>query len=415
MPLNIIRNDISKVSADAIVNTANPMVAIGYGVDQAIYEAAGAEQLLAERAKIGAMSPGQAAATPAFALDAKYIIHTVGPVWEGGDCGEREAVASCYRESLRIAKELQCESVAFPLISTGSYGFPKDEALQIAIREISSFLFSHDMTVYMVVYDKNAFVISTKAFGDVKSYIEEQDVKPPAASSYGRTVNTSLSRRERNVSWKKAPDAGTGFPHAAKECSYSEAASRDDEELKKVIKERAEKRKSILAKHREKKKAEESKASEEEATWSAGFIDEFVGESDLYVPETDAFEEMPDSLEEAVHQQAETFQQMLFRIIDRKGMTDPEVYKKANLDRKLFSKIRSNENYVPSKRTALAFAVALELNLDETVDLLRRAGLALSPSSRSDRIVEYCINNKIYDIFEINTYLFDYDEPLLVG
>ena len=128
MPLNIIRNDISKVSADAIVNTANPQVAIGYGVDQSIYEAAGAEQLLAERAKIGPMRPGQAAATPAFALDAKYIIHTVGPVWEGGGYGEREAVASCYKESLRIAEELHCESIAFPLISTGIYGFPKEEA-----------------------------------------------------------------------------------------------------------------------------------------------------------------------------------------------------------------------------------------------------------------------------------------------
>lgn len=361
MPLNIIRDDISKVSADAIVNTANPLVAVGAGVDEAIYNAAGAEQLLAERAKIGPMLPGQAAATPAFALNAKYIIHTVGPAWEGGNYGEREDVASCYRESLRIADELHCESIAFPLISTGTYGFPKDEALRIAINEISSFLFGHDMNVTLVVYDKKAFVISSKAFGEVKSYIDEQDVKRPRRSTQiegmrRRQIMAARRRRERE---------------------------------------------SLLEKEMATGPVEEDKT-----------VDASVPMMSYSV---DLFEEMPDDIEDVIRQKAETFQQMLFRLIDRKGMTDPEVYKKANLDRKLFSKIRSNEDYKPTKRTALAFAVALELNLDETTDLLQRAGLALSPSSRFDRIVGYCINHKIYNIYEINTYLFDYDEELLVG
>ncbi len=393
MPLNIIRNDISKVSADAIVNTANPQVAIGYGVDQSIYEAAGAEQLLAERAKIGPMRPGQAAATPAFALDAKYIIHTVGPVWEGGGYGERETVASCYKESLRIADELHCEAIAFPLISTGTFGFPKDEALQIAIREISSFLFTHDMTVYMVVYDKSAFVISTKAFGEVRSYIEEQDVKPPAASYYGEKGDTRLERRRLNAirAWRKdaelshVPPAGgaVGGGWARKSAKVPEA------EL-----------------------VEEMIAADLE---ESDIYDACEADDAMSAPSEASFTLAPGSLDEILEQEGETFQQMLFRIIDRKGMTDPEVYKKANLDRKLFSKIRGNENYVPSKKTALAFAVALELNLDETADLLRTAGLALSPSSRFDLIVGYCISHKIYNIIEINTYLFDYDEPLLVG
>lgn len=386
MPLNIIRNDISKVSADAIVNTANPQVAIGYGVDQSIYEAAGAEQLLAERAKIGPMRPGQAAATPAFALDAKYIIHTVGPVWEGGGCGEREAVASCYKESLRIADELHCESVAFPLISTGTYGFPKDEALQIAIREISSFLFTHDMTVYMVVYDKKSFVISTKAFGDVQSYIEEQDVKPPASSYYRERGTTALDRRRRNVARQKNIHSSSVLPAGG--AAGRDWARKREEALKQEL-------------------LEELYA--QEADESEDIVDAFS------IPVEDSFVESAASLDEILDKESETFQQMLFRIIDRKGMSDPEVYKKANLDRKLFSKIRSNEHYVPSKRTALAFAVALELNLDETADLLRAAGLALSPSSRFDQIVGYCISRKIYDIIEINTYLFNYDEPLLVG
>ena len=212
MPLNIIRADITKVKADAIVNTANPMVAIGAGVDQAIYDAAGAEQLLAERAKIGPMKPGQAAATPAFGLDAKYIIHTIGPAWEGGKYGEYDAVASCYKESLKIADELHCESIAFPLISTGTLGFPKDKALKIAINEISSFLFEHDMKVYMVVYDKEAFVISGKAFAGVRTYIEERDVKPPAYSSYRR------ERRNRDLMYHRTEQSiGGHFPGAAKE------------------------------------------------------------------------------------------------------------------------------------------------------------------------------------------------------
>ena len=199
MPLQIIRNDITKVKADAIVNTANPEVAVGAGVDEAIYRAAGFDELLAERAKIGHMDPGQAAVTPAFALDADYIIHTVGPAWIDGTHGEREAVASCYRESLKLAEERECETIAFPLISTGTYGFPKDDALKIAINEISTFLFEHDMTVYMVVYDKESFVLSGKAFQGVQSYIEEKDVKP--RRMYGEAANYSsaagsVSRRD---------------------------------------------------------------------------------------------------------------------------------------------------------------------------------------------------------------------------
>lgn len=342
MPLNIIRNDITRVSADAIVNTANPQVAVGAGVDRAIYEAAGKEKLLAERAKIGPMRPGQAAVTPAFALSARYIIHTVGPVWQGGGFGERESVASCYRQSLKLADELGCESVAFPLISTGTYGFPKAEALRIAISEISSFLFDHDMTVNMVVYSRDAFVISSKAFSDIKCYIEDKDVKPPEPSAYvsGRRRRVADLHQEPvygNVSYLNAP-----LP----------VADRDE---------------------------------------------------DFYEGD----------LEDVLSQETETFQQMLFRIIDRKGMTDPQVYKKANLDRKLFSKIRSNETYLPKKKTVLALAIALELNMDETMDLLSRAGLALNPGSRFDLIVGYCITHGIYNIFDINTYLFEYDQPLL--
>ncbi len=179
MPLEIIRNDITRVHVDVIVNTANPLVAVGSGVDSAIYEAAGKDLLLAERAKIGKIAPGEAAATPAFKLNARYIIHTVGPAWEGENSGEVDTVALCYRNSLQKAKALGCESVAFPLLSSGTYGFPKEVALKTAISEISGFLFANDMTVYLVVYDKQSFAVSGKAFSEVRSYKEEREVVPP--------------------------------------------------------------------------------------------------------------------------------------------------------------------------------------------------------------------------------------------
>ena len=432
MPLHIIRNDISRVSADAIVNTANPQVAVGAGVDQAIYEAAGWPQLLAEREKIGPMQPGQAAATPAFALDAKYIIHTVGPVWRGGDYGEREAVASCYRQSLKLAGELECESIAFPLISTGTYGFPKDEALRIAIDEISAFLFTHDMTVYMVVYDREAFVISSKAFSDIQSYIEERDVKQRRKDKW---------RRRREEAYYGSTIRREEYPESSRrEEKYPESSGREEEHEQVGMNVVPGLEPAFMSEEEELELAIMSEAAEPEPVGMSeeelDYFEEFIpteeepplptapkasmSYSSAYIPvekkkRTGFFKKDTLNLGELLNRNTETFQQMLFRHIDRKGMKDPEVYKKANIDRKLFSKIRSNADYVPSKKTVLALAVALELNMDETIDLLQRAGLALSPSNRFDLIVGYCISHKIYNIFEINTYLFEYDEPLLVG
>ena len=319
MSLEIIRNDITKVHADAIVNTANPQVAIGAGVDATIYEAAGKEELLAERKKIGVIRPGEVAVTPAFKLPAKYIIHAVGPAWEGGNKGEIETVAQCYRRSLEKAKELECESIAFPLLASGTYGFPKDVALKTAVSEISGFLFNNEMLVYLVVYDKKSFEISGKAFSDIAEYISESDV---IEQKYHNQSVSFLKRRK------------------------AEAASKKD-------------------------------------------------------------------IDEIILNKEETFQEYLFNLIDAKGLEDKEVYKKANIDRKHFSKIKSNVNYNPSKRTALAFAIALGLNISETKELLLKAGIALSPSNAFDIIIEYCIENGITDIYEINCILFKHDQATL--
>ena len=375
MALQIIRNNIINVEADAIVNTANPAVGVGRGVDHSIYEAAGWDRLLEARREIGEMSPGEVAWTPAFDLRAEYIIHTVGPAWRGGGFGERETVARCYRGSLELAEKLGCESIAFPLIATGTYGFPKDEALRIAMSEISSFLLANEMEVMLVVYDKESFEVSGKLFSDIKSFIGDREADYYA--EYRSYSPIKASGGEFTGSLRDEINASPG-------------------------------RRRFLDTFRKREKLEQRTLIEEEPS-----IDE---DYDLLADEYASAQVFPSeesSLEERIRHLDKTFQQYLFMLIDRKGLTDPEVYKKANIDRKHFSKIRSNVDYTPSKKTALALAIALELSIDETRDLLARAGLALSPSMMTDRIIEYCIESANYDIYEINCILFKYDQPTL--
>ena len=345
MPFQIIRDDIAKVQADIIVNSANPKPICGGGAERAIFEAAGYEQMLAARKKIGAIKPGEAAVTEAFGLHADYVIHTVGPVWDGGTAGEIETLASCYRKCLLLAKQLKVESIAFPMISTGVYGFPKDRALETALQVIRWFLETEDMEITLVVFDMTAYDLSAVFPKDIPQFIDDTYV----AASHAR------EQRER---WSNRPR-----PYR-QEYPMADAA---------------------MSAPAPKPKAAGMPVS--------GFA-------------RPAFAEGFESHEE-------TFQECLLHWIDKRGMTDVEVYKKANLDRKLFSKIRSNRDYVPKKRTALALSAALQLDRGEIADLLSRAGLALSPSSRADRIFTYCIDNRIYDIYSINALLFEYNEPLL--
>lgn len=381
MPFRIIRNDITRVAADAVVNTANPDPVYGSGTDQAIYEAAGAQQLMEERRKIGKIHPGEAAATEAFALNARYIIHTVGPVWKGGTEGEFETLASCYRKSLHLAKILNCESIAFPLISTGVYGFPKDKALNIALTEFSSFLEDEEMDITLAVYDRKALELSSELVESVEQYIDEKYVEEHRAKAGQRLAG----RR-------------TGSAGAEREESFREERRRRERE--------------IFADHIE------APCFRDELAGSTG---DFLYEEETALPYP---EESPRAkvskdkgtsrnLQDVIKNVGETFQEMLLRMIDERGLTDPDVYKGANIDRKLFSKIRCNTAYKPSKKTVLALAIALKLSLDETVDLLARAGFALSPSSKADLIVEFCIANQIYNIMEIDTLLFRYGEQTL--
>lgn len=354
MPFEIVQNDIVNMQVDAVVNTANPNPVIGSGVDSGIHKKAGHE-LLAARQKIGCIEFGDAVITPGFGLDARYVIHTVGPIWEDGNHGEEQILSSCYRKSLALAKEHACESIAFPLIATGNYGFPKPLALQIAVREISAFLLENEMQIYLVVFGKEAFALSEKLFKSVSSYIDENYIRTKTLDEYG-TENIYGSRLEtrrmrERLKGHNRIQADVYLSRALEECldmSVGAATQMDSDDWGKLLK-----------------------------NLDAGF--------------------------------SET----LLKLINRTGKKDSEIYKKANVDRKLFSKIRNNMDYKPSKTTALAFAFALELDLDETKDFIGRAGFALSHSSKFDVIVEYFLINRNYNIYELNEVLFAFDQPLL--
>lgn len=329
MPFKIVRNDIVKMKTEAIVNAANINLKMGGGVCGAIFKAAGKNILQKECDEIGSCRVGQAVITDGYDLEAKHIIHTVGPIWRGGNSGEDKLLYKAYRSSLELALKYNIKSIAFPLISAGIYGYPKDKAMRIAIDAISGFLLQNDMEVYLVVYGKDTVLLSEKLFSKIEKYIDDNYIE---------------EYRDRRLE------------------SY---------ELQDLI-----------------------------------YEDSCLQSPKLYSPKKR-------SLEDVIDQKEETFSSMLLRLIDEKGMTDVEAYKAANVDRRLFSKIRTDKAYNPSKITAIAFAISLKLNLDETSDLLRRAGYALSPSNKFDLIIEFFIEEANYDIYEINQALFSFEENLL--
>ncbi|MBR5234122.1 MAG: macro domain-containing protein [Clostridia bacterium] len=321
MPFQIVRNDVTKMKTDVVVNAANSHLRNGSGVCGAVFNAAGKDKLAEACRKIGHCSVGSAVVTPGFDL-CKYIIHTVGPIWKGGFFGEKEKLASCYRSVLELASELKAESVAIPLISSGVYGYPKDKAMKVAVETIVTSEHLPEMDIYLVLFDKNA-VRQGKKYSKIQEFIDETYIEE---YPYARRASLPMAQ-------------------------------------------------SIML--------EECKCK-----------DNF-------------------SIEDVLSDLDESFSEALLRMIDERGLKDSEVYKKANIDRKLFSKIRNNKDYKPRKNTVIAFAIALELSLKETNAFLEKAGFVLSHSNKADVIIEYFIKNEKYDIFEINEALFEFDQPLL--
>jgi O-acetyl-ADP-ribose deacetylase (regulator of RNase III) len=340
MPLQIIRQDITKMRVDAIVNTTNEEK-IGYsGVDLAVHTLAGSG-LDEECAQLPLLGLGQAQITGGYNLPCKYIIHTSGPVWHGGLCGESIILRSCYIESLKLAVKYGCQTVAFPLISAGVYCYPKDQVLKFAIQTITEFLFAHELTVYLCVFDKESYSFSQKLFSDIQEFINDEYVD------------------EHDEDFYEAFDGSIDEMPMAKCIQAPMCAD------------------AMMPRKRE--------------TSSAACK----------------------SLREYMKQMDRSFQEMLFDLIDESGMTDVECYKKANVDKRTFSKIKSNKDYKPSKQTVIAFAISLQLDMDTTQELLATAGFTLSRSKVFDKIIRYFIHNGNYDIFEINEALFEFDQQLL--
>ena len=362
MPFKIVRNDITRVKADAIVNTANPDPICASGTDLAIYEAAGKEQLLLERTGIGKIARGDVAVTGSYNLNAKYIIHTVGPVWEDGEHHEFDILESCYRKSLQKAVELKCESIAFPLISTGVYGFPKDKALQIAVSVFSSFLLENDMQIILVVFDKKSFQLSAQIVGEIDSYIDANYIRESRTKEYPvhrRSAGTYNNSRTRKLLERECYEEIL-LPNASEDkCLYNEE--------------------------------ETAKCSLEELCMLSADM----------------------SLEDQLANVGASFHDKLFELIDAAHLDNKDVWKRANLDRKHFSKIQCDVNYHPKKKTVMALCIALKLDLEQSKDLLARADWAFSPSSKVDLIVQKAIIDKQYDIMQLNLTLFKYTNEIL--
>ena len=368
MPLKIVRNNIINMEADAIVNSANHLPIVGSGVDMSIYEAAGFRKLLAERSKIGKIPYGCVEATPAFNLKAKYIFHTVTPIWRGGNSHEEELLRSCYDNIMRYAIKYKCESVAITLLATGNNAYPKGLSLKLATEVITGYLAEADILVYLVVYDKASFTVAGKLFADIESMLDEQaDEEIYCLERFSRRMELwdeedelecsidPCNAPKRNVKLDTCP---TYLDDVQEKCCYRPSAeSVSHKKLSSVDLDRE------LARLFAKK-------------------------------------------------EAETFSEKLFQLIEEKGMEDVDVYKNANLDRKLFSKLR-RKNYKPSKNTVLALAFSLELTLEETEELLKYAGLALAPNKKFDLIVRFCLKNNVYNIYDVNAALFKYTDATL--
>ena len=413
MGFKIVRNDITKMNTEAIVNTANDHATVGTGCDSAVYKAAGRDELLTYRKeKIGFVPEGDAFITPGFNLQVKYIIHAVSPLYVGGNEGEEEKLRSCYRKSLQLAKENEIHSIAFPLISTGGFGYPKEEGMRIAVDEINAFLLNNEMDIFLVVFDDKAKSLGKRLFPDLEEYIDQNYVEDKRGEEYGEGFlgsaradagTTELLSNERMVERRRrraeearrneAVDFSMGAAPPPMASSALPSASKPSG-LGSIFKKKSDKESASLM------KAEMIEAFETDEEDSS-FLD---------------FEtEHESKLEERMRHISDTFSQYLMYLIQDKKMENADVYKRAIVDKKIFSKIKNNVDYHPQKLTALCLCVGAKLNLDESRDLLARAGYALSPCDKTDIIFSYFIENEIYDMIELDIQLEEHGLPCIIS
>ena len=407
MPFKIVRNDITKMNTEAIVNTANDHVSVGTGCDSAVYKAAGVDVLLKYREEnIGFVPEGGAFITPGFNLKAKYIIHAVSPLYMGGDKGEEEKLRSCYRKSLQIAKENGIKSISFPLISTGGFGYPKEEGMRIAVDEVNAFLLSNEMDIFLVVFDTKATQLGEKIFPELEAYIDHNYVKEAREEEYGDAYFGSTRPSEpgydRYLSIFRMTERRTRRNAEAQRremADFSVQAAPSVGAVPTAVKP------SFMGSVFKKEQAKQSVSDE------ALSLDECCEEA----PSFDFEEQHESKLQERMKHMSDTYSEYLMYLIRERNMENAEVWKRAIVDKKIFSKIKNNINYHPNKLTALCLCVGAKLNLDESKDLLARAGYALSPCDKTDIIFSYFIENEIYDMIELDIQLEEHGLPCIIS
>lgn len=399
MPIKIVRNDITRMQADIIVNTANDHPTVGTGCDRAIYQAAGYDELLAYRKTVGFVPEGDAFITPAFKLQAKYIVHAVSPLFIDGQHGEEEKLRSCYRKSLALAASHDAASIAFPLISTGGFGYPREEGLRIAVDEISAFLLSHEMLVYLVVFDEKMTSLGTHLFEGLDAYIDQNYVEEKQIEEYdlyGRASGWAPAQPQM------AKESAGPFPAGAAMAPQHHA--------------REKRKQGILEEIRRKVRREDIKADNvAPAAMPPEPEADYAEEAELSAAPAAFSEDHESELNERIQHLTDTFSEYLIYLIDSKHMSYPEVYKRAIVDKKAFSKIKNNPDAHPKKMTVMCLCVGAMLNLDETKDLMARAGYALSPCDKTDIIFSFFIENKIYDMIELDIQLEEHGLPCLIA
>lgn len=409
MPFKIVRNDITKMNTEAIVNTANDHATVGTGCDSAVYKAAGYDALLSYRKeKIGFVPEGEAFITPGFQLQAKFIIHAVSPLYMGGNQGEEEKLRSCYRKSLQIAKENGIKSISFPLISTGGFGYPKEEGMRIAVDEVNAFLLGNDMDIFLVVFDTKATQLGEKLYPSLEAYIDQNYVEEAREEEYGDAYFGSMSPSEpgygRYLSNMELMERRTRRNAQAGRRELSEFSTQALPPVSAVPKSSKPSLVESIFKKDDKKKAVSDEAFQEDKSLAC--------DEDVFFD----FEEQHESkLQERMRHMTDTYSEYLMYLIREKKMENAEVWKRAIVDKKIFSKIKNNVNYHPNKLTALCLCVGAKLNLDESRDLLARAGYALSPCDKTDIIFSYFIENEIYDMIELDIQLEEHGLPCIIS
>ena len=372
MALKIVRNDITKMDTEAIVNTASETTEVGDGCDVAVYMAAGYDELHALRQEIGDVAQGEVFITPGFKLPAKHIIHAVSPLYIDGRSGEEEKLRSCYRKSLELAKERDISSIAFPLIATGAYGYPKEEGMRIAVDEINDFLLKNEMDVTLVVFDKRSTQLGTKIYPDLEEYINHNYVAEKGEEEYGDAFHEEQERiaRRRERAAGSIQDTGAMFGQNLMSAPKASMAMPMQADV------------------------------DADETVGAVFEDEY---------------DFSGAIRDRIKHAEDPFGVYLLYLIKSKGKTNSEVYGKAIITKQSFAKLKKDpEKYHPDKLTALQYCIGCELNIDETKDLLARAGYALSPADKRDIIFSYFITHESYDMIDIDIALEEHGIPCII-